>query len=236
MKKHKKHEKCSLNSNFGSDDTRFRKRGTWAGVFILTEKSTNKNLNCTLRIVHDKTKDIEHAKHDLQKINRPSHPAYAERPRTRMAKGSQSSIFDRLSKTETYASKRLKEKRQTVKDGGRPLFQIELDSQPSTSSDDIPAIKSSDSGGSKMSRSTNLTCMSSASSVASGKSFRTARSTTSTRQGSIFDRLYKTGTSSSLRKHKKSDTYDDTKDKAFHAQDLLRDYGKGSTRIAIDKV
>jgi hypothetical protein len=154
-----------------------------------------------------------------------------------MAKGSQSNIFDRLSKTETYASKRLKEKRQTVKDGGRPLFQIELDSRSSTSSSDgIPATKSSDSGGSKMSRSTNLTCVSSASSVASGKSFSAARSTTSTRQGSIFDRLYKTGTSSSLRKHKKSDTYDDTKDKAFHAQDLLRDYGKGSTRVATGKI
>jgi hypothetical protein len=149
-----------------------------------------------------------------------------------MVKGSQSSIFDRLSKTDTYASKRLKEKRQVVKDGGRPLFNIELESQPSTSSDTIPEIKYSGSGDSKTTRYTNLTCASSASSVASGKSFSArSSSTNSKRQGSVFDRLYKTGTSSSLRKHKKSDTYDDTKDKAFDAQDLLRDYGKGSTRI-----
>eukprot|EP00557_Chaetoceros_sp_GSL56_P004342 CAMPEP_0176497022 /NCGR_PEP_ID=MMETSP0200_2-20121128/11500_1 /TAXON_ID=947934 /ORGANISM="Chaetoceros sp., Strain GSL56" /LENGTH=164 /DNA_ID=CAMNT_0017895003 /DNA_START=131 /DNA_END=625 /DNA_ORIENTATION=+ len=158
-----------------------------------------------------------------------------------MAKGIHSNnIFDRLSKTETYASKRLKEKRRIVKGEGRPLFNIEVDpqEQPSTSSSSIfearsiPGIKASSSGDSKNSRSTNLTSVSSTSSVASGKSF-SARSTisTSNRQGSVFDRLYKTGTTSSLRKHKKSDDYDDTKDKAFLAQDLLRDYGKGHTRL-----
>jgi hypothetical protein len=149
-----------------------------------------------------------------------------------MAKGTQSSVFDRLSKTDTYASKRLKEKRQTVRDGGRPLFNIEINSQPLNALDNkIPGIKSSTSADSKMSRQTNRTSVSSTSSVNTGKSFSARSSSTSNPQGSIYDRLYSTGTKSSLRKHKKSDVYDDTKDKTFDAQDLLRDYGKGSTRI-----
>ena len=49
---------------------------------------------------------------------------------------------------------------------------------------------------------------------------------------SVFDRLASTGTTSSLRKHRKSDTYDDTKYKSCVEEDLLRDFGS-STRISL---
>mmetsp|Transcript_1731 Transcript_1731/g.3147 ORF Transcript_1731/g.3147 Transcript_1731/m.3147 type:complete len:170 (+) Transcript_1731:135-644(+) len=163
-----------------------------------------------------------------------------------MVKGLQSNnnIFERLSRTETYASaskKRSKEKRRIVKVDvvvGRPLFNIappheeelvvllnsrHLSTSPSSIVEaSIPGVKRSsgntagDSNNSACSSSTNLT---------------TTFKRRSGRSSSVFDRLYKTGTTSSLRKHKKSDNYDDTKDKTFYAQDLLRDYGKGHTRL-----
>ncbi|GFH48899.1 predicted protein [Chaetoceros tenuissimus] len=64
-----------------------------------------------------------------------------------------SSVFDRLSNTETYASKRLKEKKQVVEEEGRPLYNIEVDSQSkSFDSNSLVPAESMDSNTSFRSR------------------------------------------------------------------------------------
>jgi hypothetical protein len=144
-----------------------------------------------------------------------------------MGKGTNQSVFDRLSATDTYASRRLKEKKLTVKDSGRPLYNIQINNEVP----EIPPLNStlsSGSGTSKRSAFSNST----ASSGRSSRNFSSSRSFSSqaSSRSSVFDRLASQGTKSSMRKHKKSDTYDSKKDKQFQAEHYLRDL-KGNTRI-----
>ena len=105
-----------------------------------------------------------------------------------------SNIYDRLSRTDTYASRKLKEKVQRTNEGGRPLFKKELDKEAlnayNTRTNTIPTIKHSNSG-----------------TTASTSSRSSLSNTSTTRSTSVFDRLATTGTKSSLRKHKQSATY-----------------------------
>jgi hypothetical protein len=143
------------------------------------------------------------------------------------------SIFDRLSRTDTYASRKLKEKVHNLnKEPGRPLFNIEVQLQHNNSSahvltestfsvSSIPEIKNSYSSGTT---GTVSTCSSNSISGCSKASTRTESArrsasesaSTSTHKGpqsqSVFDRLANTGTKSSLRKHKKSATYIEEED------------------------
>lgn len=142
-----------------------------------------------------------------------------------------SSVFDRLSNTETYASKRLKEKKQVVEEEGRPLYNIEVDSQsksfdsnslvPAESMDSTTSFRSRRSTTSKMSVSSN-------SSVSSRSTFS---SKSNFSRGSIFERLAYTHTTSSSRKDKTSGNFDKKKDQRFQAEDMLRTYGNGTTRF-----
>lgn len=150
-----------------------------------------------------------------------------------MAKGKQS-IFDRLSGTDTYASRRLKEKKVTAGSGGRPLFNIVINDE----SRKAPALKSTGSSGSGNSRRSGFT-QSTAGTSSTGSSSRSATSrahsfASQASSGSVFDRLASHGTKSSMRKHKKSDTYDSVKDKRFQAEHYLRNF-KGNTRPNVSK-
>ncbi len=155
-----------------------------------------------------------------------------------MGKGTNQSVFDRLSGTDTYASRRLKERKVTTKDGGRPLYNIEINDEVNAE-DSTPPLHSTLSNDSKRSAFSYST-------ASSGRSYRSTSSrsarggisssrsfssqTSSGSRSSVFDRLANQGTKSSLRKHKKSELYDNTKDKKFQAEDYLRDL-KGNTRI-----
>lgn len=155
------------------------------------------------------------------------------------------SLFDRLAKTDTYASRRLKEKRFIQSDDnaaiGRPLYRIDVsDSKKSTGSprgvtDITPASsfssRSTASTYSTRSRSsipaspmkkTSSRPRSAASSVGSPASASGGRQ-------SVFDRLANTGTKSSLRKHKKSDLYVDIKERPKE-ESLLREF-EGDTNV-----
>lgn len=138
--------------------------------------------------------------------------------------GRNRSVFDRLSQTDTYASRRLKEKVPKPKETGRPLYNIEIESEPkypySSRGEHIPRINKASSN------STASTC--SSSSNTQNSSIRRSNS----RSGSIFDRLAKTGTQSSLRKDKTSLTYDDRETFAESEKSFTwRNYGKGSTLL-----
>jgi hypothetical protein len=136
------------------------------------------------------------------------------------------SIFERLSRTDTYASRKLKEKKLTVKDNGRPLYNIEINDEVP----DMPALNSTRSNESESTKRSTFSS-STASSRRSVKSYGSRSVSSRGSSGSsVFDRLHKQGTLSSVRKDKKSDFYDDTKDKKFQAEDYLRDL-KGNTRI-----
>ena len=125
-----------------------------------------------------------------------------------------------------FNDRRLKERKNTLKDGGRPLFNIEIENS------EIPSLNSVGSGDSSFSRrSAFSSSTASSSSVGSVRSNRSTSSRSTPSQGSVFDRLAATGTKSSLRKHMKSDTYDATKDKKSAEEDLLRNYTEGSTKV-----
>jgi len=121
--------------------------------------------------------------------------------------GDREDFYDRLSRTDTYASRRLKERKLKPNDTGRPLFNIEIEPQDSLDGHGIKSVRSSSS------MNTNSTS-SSSTSRASGRFCQ--RSGSSGRSGSsrqsVFDRLSNTGTKSSLRKHKKSATYVEEED------------------------
>ena len=143
-----------------------------------------------------------------------------------------SSVFERLSNTETYASKRLKEKKQVVEEEGRPLYNIEVDSQSkSFDSNSLVPAESVDSNTSFRSRrsTTSKMSVSSNSSVSSRSTF--GSKSNFSRGGSIFERLAYTHTTSSSRKDKTSGNFDKKKDKRFQAEDMLRTYGNGTTRF-----
>jgi hypothetical protein len=149
---------------------------------------------------------------------------HSQYPRKEKSSSSnQERFFDRLTRTETYASSKMKEKVKRPNESGRPLYNIELDTKP-----DYPVIKQSHS---------NSTAKTSSSSL-SYKSGRSVGSTSisnsrSRGSGSIFDRLASTGTKSSICKDKKSATYVGG-EKTF-AESVknahFRDYGKGSTLV-----
>lgn len=48
-----------------------------------------------------------------------------------MSQKTSDSFFDRMSRSDTYASRKLKERRFKVKEDGRPLFNLEVEAEPS---------------------------------------------------------------------------------------------------------
>jgi len=139
-------------------------------------------------------------------------------------------FWDRLSTTETYASRKLKEKKITVKSAGRPLYNIEIPPEPTstTRASEISPSLSQVSSFSATSRS--IATSNSYMSTSSRKSFASSRSSrTTSSQGSVFDRLSSTGTKSSLRKHKKSELYDNVKE-IRKEEGLLRKF-EGNTNV-----
>jgi len=150
-----------------------------------------------------------------------------------MTNGNTLSVFERLARTDTYASKRLKEKRKILKDSGRPFhnnIEIEPNSSPPNVStlSAVPSTDNSSNGGGRRRSNGSKSTIPRASAVPSSKSFSSNRSSATSRSDrSVFDRLASTGTKSSLRKHKKSSTYDETKDNCFQGHDMLRGNGKG---------
>ncbi len=140
-----------------------------------------------------------------------------------------SNLYDRLSRTDTYASRRLKEKVQRTGDIGRPLFKLELEKE---------ALCTYKYGGVHH----NIKQSSSGTTVSTSSigNNNTNRSSKNRRKGgqSIFDRLASTGTKSSLRKHKQSATFvndDDTiaeSMKKFHCRDFQSRNGTIDGRAA----
>lgn len=123
-------------------------------------------------------------------------------------------LFDKLSSTETYASKQLKQRPIMHKDPGRPLYSIEIEPDYQ-----CPILKS-------------VSCESSTS-TATDFSYSYPRSSNSRNQ--IFDRLASTGTFSSLCKLRKSKVFDE-EDRTETYNDaagtvLLREF-KGITRLS----
>ncbi len=149
-----------------------------------------------------------------EKPKTPSNPSFSTKKR--------SSVFDRLSKTDTYASSKLKEKVEKPTEAGRPLFVKEIVAAQlgyKGKSKAVPDLKINHSN------STTTTCSSSS-------SRRIYRSTK--RSSTVFDRLACTGTKSSLRKDKKSDSYVGQDDGTFGEsmkKFYYRNYDKGCTTV-----
>ena len=135
------------------------------------------------------------------------------------SKKASSNLYDRLSRTDTYASRGLKEKVLKAKESGRPLFKIELEMEASWTHDRIPKIKPTSSG------STVSTCSTTLSGGLS-KSSQRVTGRNKNKSQSIYERLASTGTKSSLRKHKQSAIYANDDDtiaesmKKFHCRDF----------------
>ncbi len=160
-------------------------------------------------------------------------------------------FYNRLSRTETYASKRLKQKKEKPKDTdkGRPLYNIEIEPYDSLNGHDnghdkavggIQHVRSSSTFNTvSTSLSSSSSFSSSSSSSSTRKRFSQSRSrcngsgsTTGSgvaRRQSVFDRLANTGTKSSLRKHKKSATYVGEEDTL--GESIKKQYSQGNKNI-----
>ena len=132
-----------------------------------------------------------------------------------MSKNTSESFFERMSRTETYASRKMKERRLKVKQDGRPLFNLEVEAEPSPTNSAVTR-----------SSTTSATIGRTFSSDASVKS---NYSRSSSRGGNVFERLASTGTKSSIRKSKISEEYDSINE-GVRKNALLRDL-KGSTLL-----
>jgi len=173
------------------------------------------------------------------------------------AKKTSSSIFDRLSSTETYASKKLKEKVKKPKETSVvfkenvPVFDRLLNTDTYASRKLKERVKKPKAVGrpvftaeasplrtipsrARYSYPTEISKSISSGTASTASSGRSSLSVQSRSGGSsIYDRLAYTGTKSSLQKHKNSATYVKENDtmatsiKKFH----MRDYSKGSTLV-----
>lgn len=131
-----------------------------------------------------------------------------------MSKNTSESFFERMSRTETYASRKMKERRHKVKQDGRPLFNLEVEAEPSPTNSTVTR--------------------SSANSSTIGRTFSSDASvksnySRSSRGGNVFERLASTGTKSSIRKSKVSEEYDSINE-GVRKNALIRDL-KGSTLL-----
>lgn len=125
------------------------------------------------------------------------------------------SFFERMSRTETYASRKMKERRSKVKQDGRPLFNVEVEAEPSPTNSTITRS------------STNSATI--GRTFSSDASVKSNYSRSSARGGNVFDRLASTGTKSSIRKSKMSEDYD-TVDEGTRKNTLIRKF-EGNTLL-----
>lgn len=136
------------------------------------------------------------------------------------------SFFERMSKTDTYASRKFKERsRLKVKTEGRPVFIGEIDESCGGISPSESAYSKASTNSSKRSMASDGSRKSMVNS--SYKARTSSASTSSTTGASVFDRLSSTGTKSYLKKSKSSDQYDSAASpKRQHP--LMREF-KGNT-------